>query len=149
MYKVIVVGTDGSGRAGVAVREALALAKAARATLHVVHVVRTTSTTTLGTEYTDASVLAAANAELHDQGKQICAQVASDAEREGVSTQVHNVEGDPGEVLIKVAEGVDADLIVIGNRGMTGLKRFVLGSVPNKVSHHCPCSLLIVNTDSE
>jgi len=149
MYKVIVVGTDGSGRAGVAVREALALAKAAGATLHVVHVVRTAPTTTLGTEYTDVSVLAAANAELHDQGNQICAQVVSDAEREGVSTQVHNVEGDPGEVLNKVAQGVGADLNVIGKRGMTGMKRFVLGSVPNKVSHHCPCSLLIVNTDSD
>jgi nucleotide-binding universal stress UspA family protein len=149
MYKVIVVGTDGSGRAGLAVREAVGLAKAAGATLHVVHVVRTAPTTAIGAEYADVSVLATANAELRDQGNQICAQVVSDAEREGVSTQVHNVEGDPGDVLIKVAEGVDADLIVIGNRGMTGMKRFVLGSVPNKVSHHCPCSLLIVNTDSE
>jgi nucleotide-binding universal stress UspA family protein len=84
---------------------------------------------------------------MHEQGKQICAQVAADAEREGVSAQIHNVEGDPGEVLIRVAEGVDADLVVVGNRGMTGVKRFVLGSVPNKVSHHCPCSLLIVDTE--
>jgi nucleotide-binding universal stress UspA family protein len=41
---------------------------------------------------------------------------------------------------------VKADLLVLGNRGMTGARRFVLGSVPNKVSHHCPCSLLIVDT---
>ncbi len=147
MYKVIVVGTDGSGRAGVAVREAVGLAKAVGATLHVVHVVRTIPTTTMGAEYADLSVVADATAEMHEQGNQICAQVAADAEREGVSAQIHNVEGDPGDVLVKVAEGVDADLVVVGNRGMTGVKRFVLGSVPNKVSHHCPCSLLIVDTE--
>lgn len=149
MYKIIVVGTDGSGRAGIAVSAALGLAKAAGATLHVVHVVRAASTITLGAEYADPGVIAAANAEMHEQGNRICALVAADAKREGVSIQTHNVEGDPGDVLIKVAEGVDADLLVIGNRGMTGVKRFVLGSVPNKISHHCPCSLLIVNTDSE
>jgi nucleotide-binding universal stress UspA family protein len=149
MYKVIVVGTDGSARASIAVREAVALAKAVEATLHVVHVVRTASASALGAEYADHNAIAAANEEMHNQGNQICALVVADAEREGVSTQVHNVEGDPGDVLIKVAEGVDADLLVIGNRGMTGVKRFVLGSVPNKVSHHCPCSLLIVDTDSD
>jgi nucleotide-binding universal stress UspA family protein len=51
-------------------------------------------------------------------------------------------------VLNSLAEALPADLVVIGNRGMSGIKRFVLGSVPNKVSHHCPCSLLIVNTDA-
>ncbi len=149
MYKVIVVGTDGSGRASVAVKAAVDIAKAAGATLHVVHVVRSTSTTTLGIEYADPGVIAAAKEEMRDHGNRICALVAADAEHEGVSTQIHNVEGEPADMLTKVAEGVDADLLVIGNRGMTGVKRFVLGSVPNKVSHHCPCSLLIVNTDSE
>jgi nucleotide-binding universal stress UspA family protein len=47
-----------------------------------------------------------------------------------------------------VAETVHADLVVIGNRGMSGVKRLVLGSVPNKVSHRCPCSVLIVDTDA-
>lgn len=84
---------------------------------------------------------------LHDQGDQICAQVRAEAQREGVSTEMHTADGDPADVLIKVAEAVDADLVVVGNRGMSGIKRFVLGSVPNKVSHHCPCNLLIVNTD--
>jgi nucleotide-binding universal stress UspA family protein len=48
--------------------------------------------------------------------------------------------------LIETAERVGADLLVIGNKGMSGVRRFVLGSVPNKISHHCPCSLLIVHT---
>ena len=45
-----------------------------------------------------------------------------------------------------VAEEQAADLIIVGNKGMTGAKRFLLGSVPNKVSHHAPCSVLIIRT---
>jgi nucleotide-binding universal stress UspA family protein len=146
MYKVIVVGTDGSPRADVAVREALALAQAGGATLHLVHVVP--ATTMLGAEHVDPAASAAALEEMHDEGERICSRVAKEAEQEGVSTETHNVRGDPADVLIKVAKAVDADLIVVGNRGMTGVKRFVLGSVPNKVAHRCPCSVLIVDTDA-
>jgi nucleotide-binding universal stress UspA family protein len=146
MYKVIVVGTDGSSRGGVAVREALALAKIAGATLHVVHVVRLVSMT--GAEYGDPGAVVAANEDMRENGDKIVAQVLADAERQGVSAEGHNVSGDPADVLNKLAEALPADLVVIGNQGMSGMKRFVLGSVPNKVSHHCPCSLLIVNTDA-
>ena len=55
--------------------------------------------------------------------------------------------GDPADALVTVAERVHAQVIVIGNRGMTGVRRFVLGSVPNKVSHHSPCDVLIVNRE--
>ena len=51
---------------------------------------------------------------------------------------------DPASVLADLASGYD--LLVVGNKGMTGASRFLLGSVPNKVSHHSPCSLLIVHT---
>ena len=54
--------------------------------------------------------------------------------------------GDPAEVILNAAEDTGADLIVVGSKGMTGAKRFVLGSVPNKVSHHSPCDLAIVHT---
>ena len=53
-------------------------------------------------------------------------------------------EGDPADAILDVAEERGADLIVVGNKGMTGAKRFLLGSVPNKVSHHAPCSVLII-----
>ena len=52
----------------------------------------------------------------------------------------------PGEVLLSEAEKLGADLIVVGNKGMTGARRFLLGSVPNKVSHHAPCSVFIART---
>jgi nucleotide-binding universal stress UspA family protein len=55
-------------------------------------------------------------------------------------------EGDPADAIIDAAEEEGADLIVVGNRGMQGAKRFLLGSVPNRVAHHAPCSVLIVHT---
>jgi len=51
-----------------------------------------------------------------------------------------------GERLRAAAEEREADLIIVGNKGMTGAKRFLLGSVPNKISHHAPCSVLIIRT---
>ena len=55
-------------------------------------------------------------------------------------------QGDAADAILDVAEEQRADLIVVGNKGMTGAKRFLLGSVPNKISHHAPCSVLIVRT---
>ena len=144
MYKAIVVGTDGSDRAGVAVREAVALAKMTGAKLHAVHAVHPASTT----GFSDVpGVAQATSAGLRDHADPRRTQLLAKAESLGVSAEVHNPEGDPADALISIAETVNADLVVVGNRGMAGMKRFVLGSVPNKVSHQCPCSLLIVDTD--
>ncbi|HYY06277.1 MAG TPA: universal stress protein, partial [Candidatus Limnocylindria bacterium] len=73
-------------------------------------------------------------------------RAAGEAERVGVSVSTHAREGDPADALLDVAEETKADLLVVGNKGMTGAKRFLLGSVPNKVSHHAPCSVFIVRT---
>jgi nucleotide-binding universal stress UspA family protein len=64
----------------------------------------------------------------------------------GVDVKTFAREGDPADAILDVAEEEGADLIVVGNKGMTGAKRFLLGSVPNKVSHHAPCSVLIIRT---
>ena len=55
-------------------------------------------------------------------------------------------QGDAADAIIDVAEEQRSDLIVVGNRGMTGARRFLLGSVPNRISHLAPCSVLIVRT---
>ena len=72
---------------------------------------------------------------------------AEEVEAAGVDVNTFAREGDPADAILDVAEERDADLIVVGNKGMTGAKRFLLGSVPNKVSHHAPCSVMIVRTD--
>ena len=64
----------------------------------------------------------------------------------GVASRSWAREGDPADAILDVAEELTADLIVVGNKGMTGAKRFLLGSVPNRVSHHAPCSVMIIRT---
>ena len=64
----------------------------------------------------------------------------------GVAVDIYPRQGDPADAILDVAEEREADLIVVGNKGMTGAKRFLLGSVPNKVSHHAPCSVMIIRT---
>ena len=63
----------------------------------------------------------------------------------GVEVQGHTGTGDPAEAIVRVAEQEKADVIVVGNKGMAGVRR-VLGSVPNSVAHQAPCSVLIVQT---
>jgi nucleotide-binding universal stress UspA family protein len=73
-------------------------------------------------------------------------EAVADVEDSGVEVETFSRQGDPADAILDVAEERDADLIIVGNKGMTGAKRFLLGSVPNKVSHHAPCSVLIIRT---
>ena len=149
VYEVIVVGTDGSETAGVAVQHATMLAKLSGATLHVVHAHQPLSSSqaamgaSAGLQTVDVvSINAGLTADSHN----ICEHGASLARSSGVAVETHSRPADAATALIDVAEEVGADLLVIGNRGMSGARRFILGSVPNKISHHSPCSLLIVDT---
>jgi nucleotide-binding universal stress UspA family protein len=147
MYQQIVVGTDGSAGAEVAVDAAIELARLTGASLHVVNAHKLTSAFQLGAAAEVGIVpdVTAANDAVAAHSKTICEQVAARAGQSGVQIETHSIAGDPADALIRVAEDANADLIVVGNRGMTGARR-VLGSVPNKVSHHCPASVLIVDT---
>jgi nucleotide-binding universal stress UspA family protein len=72
--------------------------------------------------------------------------LASRARLAGVrEVQTHAGSGDPADVICGIAQQVSADLVIVGNKGMTGVRR-VLGSVPNSVAHQAPCSVLIVST---
>lgn len=64
----------------------------------------------------------------------------------GVDIEAMSAEGDPAEVLIEEAERGRYDLLVVGNKGMAGVTRFLIGSVPNKISHHSHANVLIVHT---
>jgi nucleotide-binding universal stress UspA family protein len=145
MYQRIVVGTDGSAGANVAVDAAIELARLTGARLHVVHAhkVATATGAELGAPPVD---IVEVNEALHTDGQRICDQAIARADRAGVLADAHCVGGHAGEELLRVASAASADLVVVGNRGMTGMRRFVLGSVPNKVAHSCSASVLIVDT---
>ena len=146
MFKSIVVGTDGSDTATQAVRQAVDLAGAVGAKLELVSAYAPVSGQRLREERreTPEDLQWAINPrEDVDQTLEAAALVAREA---GVEVDLYPRQGDPADAILDVAEEREADLIIVGNKGMTGAKRFLLGSVPNKVSHHAPCSVLIIRT---
>ncbi|MGZ6975311.1 MAG: universal stress protein [Acidimicrobiia bacterium] len=151
MYESIVVGTDGSEGAGIAVSRAIELAQACSASLHVVHAYQSTkvSHAVLAAEGGGMSVdVAGLNAEAADVSSKIAVSAVERARALGVTAEAHSGTGSPSDVLVSAAQAVGADLIVVGSRGMSGARR-VLGSVPNKVAHHAPCDVLIVDTQTD
>ena len=146
MFSRIVVGTDGSDTAKEAVRQATDLAKQVGATLDVVSAYEPVPSSRLREERQQApGDLAHAIGPREDVDATL-AEAAKMVEKHGVQVETYARQGDPADAILDVAEEANADLIVVGNKGMTGAKRFLLGSVPNKVSHHAPCSVLIIRT---
>jgi nucleotide-binding universal stress UspA family protein len=146
LLKSIVVGTDGSETAALAVSEAIALAKSAAGELHVVSGYQPTARARVAAPAAAAAEAREWSIPSDAKVESVLDEAAAKARMEGVDVRVHSWKGDPADGLIEVAERENADLIVVGNRGMRGSRRFLLGSVPNKVSHHAPCSVLIVRT---
>lgn len=142
MYTRIVVGTDGSDTAAAAVRHALSLARCTQAELHVVTAWGRLPALAL------AGNVAPTMAAPVDDGAWVSdlhRELSEEAQQYGVTVHSHAVEGAPAQALLQVAEAVQADVVVVGNRGMTGL-RGKLGSVPNTVAHKAPCAVLVVPT---
>jgi nucleotide-binding universal stress UspA family protein len=146
MFGSIVVGTDGSGTASQAVREAVDMAKALNATLELVSAYAPVSEQQLRAERRDAPSDVQWAISPKQEVETSLGDAADVARAAGVEVNTHARQGDPADAILDVAEETKADLVVLGNKGMTGAKRFLLGSVPDKVSHHAPCSVLIVRT---
>jgi nucleotide-binding universal stress UspA family protein len=122
VYRHILVATDGSSTARLAVDRAVEVAKA------------------VGAELTIFSVGPPARA------AEVVEAEAARHSGSGVKISTETAEGDPAGAIVDRSERGDVDLLALGNKGMTGASRFLLGSVPNKVSHHAPVALLIVRT---
>lgn len=146
MFTRIVVGTDGSETAKEAVRQAVDLAKLAGAQLSVVSAYAPVSKRRVQGEQLEAPADVQHEIGPREDVNLVLDAAAAEARAEGIEVQTHPVEADPAEAILNVAEQTGADLIVVGNKGMTGARRYLLGSVPNNVSHHAPCSVIIVRT---
>src|SRR5215212_5765416 len=146
MFARIVVGTDGSETAKQAVREAAQLAKQTGASLDMVSAVDPVPASRLREERLEAPSDIEHTVNPSEDVDATLAAAAKEAEGDGVNVRTFARQGEPADAILDVAEEENADLIIVGNKGMTGAKRFLLGSVPNKVSHHAPCSVLIVRT---
>ena len=139
MFKSIVVGTDGSETATSAVKQAVELASSIKAKIELVSAYEPVGDQRLREERTEVP---------DDVSWMVNPREDVDAtlREAGLDVETFAREGDPADAILDVAEELGADLIIVGNKGMTGAKRFLLGSVPNKISHHAPCSVLIIRT---
>jgi nucleotide-binding universal stress UspA family protein len=146
MIGSIVVGTDGSDTAKEAVRQATEFAKALDAKLHLVSAYEPIGEGRLREERQQVPGDLQWMVNPREDVSQTLEEAATGLRDSGVDVETHAREGDPADAILDVAEEERADLIVVGNKGMTGAKRFLLGSVPNKVSHHAPCSVMIIRT---
>lgn len=144
MFGSIVVGTDGSQTAHEAVGQAVQLAQRLEARLHIVcayePVARQRSSRGRVSEDVEWAISPL------DEAEETLAAAAGLAREAGVEAEVYARQGDGADSILDVAEERDADLVIVGNKGLTGAKRFLLGSVPNKVSHYAPCSVMIIRT---
>jgi nucleotide-binding universal stress UspA family protein len=146
LFKRIVVGTDGSDSAREAIRQAAELARMSGAALDVVSAYEP-----VPRRRSDGEASGAPEDVAHEFGPREDVNFALEgaaaiAAKSDIEVTRHPMDGDPADAILAVAEEVGADLIVVGNKGMTGARRFLLGSVPNKVSHHAPCSVFIART---
>jgi nucleotide-binding universal stress UspA family protein len=147
VFASIVVGTDGSGTAWTALCEAIELAREHRARLQIVSAYEPVSDPRLRNQQIEVPK----DLEWMVNPRGDVLATLREAEAAAAQAGVAAVEsfarqGDAADAILDVAEEQRADLIVVGNKGTTGAKRFLLGSVPNKVCHHAPCSVLIVRT---
>jgi len=138
--KRIVVGTDLSPRSSGAVSTAADLAEKVGATLHLVCACPMQAVG-MGPEM----VIVPDHGEVVDATKTDLETMAGELRAKGIDVEVHTPVGEAADALCAVADTVEADLIVVGNKRMQGAAR-LLGSVPNRVAHKATCSVLIART---
>jgi nucleotide-binding universal stress UspA family protein len=148
-YRNVVVGTDGSETAELAVRHASQLAKDHGARLVIITayephddmLVRSTAGVPDDIRWTLTDRAQAEEKAVHGR------VLANEVGVKGVVAQA--IAGSPADVLLEAAVDFDAEVIVVGSKGLTGASRFLLGSVASSVSHHAPCDVFIVHTTAD
>jgi nucleotide-binding universal stress UspA family protein len=149
VYRTIVVGTDGSSTAETAVDVAGDLGRLFGATVHVVTAYRPVRSAVLaGVGAMGGAVTAPAwlGDDERVAAEEVVRRAGERLAQAGVRADPVARLGEPADALLAIAEELGADLLVVGNRGMTGVRRYLLGSVADRVAHHAPCSVHIVHT---
>ena len=143
MVETITVGTDGSDTAAKAVDFALDMAERYGAKIVIASAYTPVSEGRLRKEQTDAPQEIQWSISPTEDVDATLRAVEEQAKERGLKYASEARNGDPADVICEIAEDQNADVIVVGNKGM---QRRILGSVPNSVSHKAPCPVLIVKT---
>lgn len=138
MISTVAVGTDGSATAAEAIEQAAEIARRFEARLVLLSAFNDSSYAGTGE---DIELQWAENTSA--RVRSMLERLEEELGQSGIECETRADEGDPAEVLVRLAEECGADLLVIGNKGM---KRRLLGSVPNTVTHKAECSVLVIKT---
>jgi nucleotide-binding universal stress UspA family protein len=140
MYTNIMIAVDGSPESLQAVRQALALVeRGLRAEIALVNVQEAASLLELATQDSDAIATAAVEA-----GEHLMAPCAALLDAAGVGYSMEVVWGEPGTVLVDMAEQIDADLVMLGARGMGAIESALVGSVSKAVISRCSRPVMVI-----
>jgi nucleotide-binding universal stress UspA family protein len=139
VFETVVVGADESATAAEAVRVAIELVKLTDGQLHIVTAYKPQQLRSPAGDEFSGSLSAV------DLAQTVLTDLASRARSGGIAVETHLKDAAPADAICDVAAQVKADVIVVGNKGMQGVRR-VLGSVPNTVAHQAPCAVLIAFT---
>jgi nucleotide-binding universal stress UspA family protein len=156
MFHKILVALDKSECRKQVFNEAMDLAKTSSASLKLLHVLS-------DQEQNVAPTLVSTNCQYYqtsgkrileiceqrwetyeDQSLELLRSLKSQADEIGVTVEIEQCSGTPGKIICDVARTWEADLIIVGRRGYSGVRELFVGSVSNYVLHHAPCSVLTV-----
>jgi nucleotide-binding universal stress UspA family protein len=148
----VLVAFDGSSHASAAVDLLAKLGLPRSAVVTLLHVVETHDYVTSRLMETGRSDLRRLAEEAIEARKQAGSRMLEKAQRvlkrRSLTVDTLVAEGHAAEAILKTAERIRADLVVMGSRGLTGMKRLLLGGVSHRVARHAPCSVLVVRKNS-
>ncbi len=140
LYTKILIATDGSEYTKNSIEYGIELAKNTQAELHAIYVIDTAAFASIPMDAAWESMYEL----LKQEGDEATKYVADKAEAEGLTVERFTVEGHPAEEIIKYAEKNSISLIIMGTLGKSGLDRFLLGSVAEKVVRTSKIPVLVV-----
>jgi nucleotide-binding universal stress UspA family protein len=146
LIESIVVGTDGSDTAREAVRQAGSLARAIGASVHLVSAYEPVTGVRVGGPGGGTPEQAEWAVKPDVEVDTVLTEAVGLLRALGVEAATYARKGDPADAILDVADEEKADMIIVGSKGMKGSRRFLLGSVPDKISHHASCSVMIIRT---
>ncbi|GAV22897.1 universal stress protein [Carboxydothermus pertinax] len=148
MFKKILVGIDGSAMGDKAFNTALTLAKGWGAELFLVHVMPMPTLPNVfppgAIAYVPESVLQDLTREIKEKAEKTLEERLNQVKEKGVTGQIKVLKGEPASAIASFAQEEGIDLIVVGSRGISGVKELMLGSVSHKISQLARCPILIV-----
>ncbi len=136
----ILVPVDGSENSNKAINYAIDIAKKYAGSINLIHVVRSAATLTVA----PAEVFLDITKQLIESGKTILKESQEKLKEAGIEGTTEILQGHPGSQIVQFAEKMEADMIIMGSRGLGTVARFVLGSTSDYVSDNAKCPVLIV-----